>query len=126
MATPAVSSRLADSAVLARIGAEVFEERSREVLEDDALEEERSEETEVALDEIIRQQFEPTPSEPDFGEAPFVAEPEEVEALPWPELNGAALPVQPDEFVCCRCFLIKRRVQLGDPVRRLCHDCTIA
>ncbi len=118
MVVQTVSPTLAGSALPARSGAEVLEEAE--------LEEEGVEEAEVALDEIIRRQFAPTPSEPDFGEAEVEAEPEEIEAPAWLFPNDTPLPVQPDEFVCRRCFLIRRRVLLGDSAGLLCRDCATA
>lgn len=32
-------------------------------------------------------------------------------------------PLQPDEFVCAACFLMKRRELLVDPAHGLCRDC---
>ena len=33
------------------------------------------------------------------------------------------VPVQPTEFVCKRCFLVKHRSQLKDKKKGLCRDC---
>ena len=33
-------------------------------------------------------------------------------------------PCGPDEFVCQSCFLVRKRVQLVDPVAMACHDCS--
>lgn len=32
-------------------------------------------------------------------------------------------PCRPDEFVCRGCFLVRKRVQLADPLSTLCRDC---
>ena len=33
-------------------------------------------------------------------------------------------PCGTDEFVCRSCFLVRKRVQLADPVTMACHDCS--
>ena len=38
-------------------------------------------------------------------------------------LTTKVLPVQHNEFVCKRCYLVKHRSQLADRRRQLCRDC---
>ena len=38
-------------------------------------------------------------------------------------LTTRVLPVQENEFVCKRCYLVKHRSQLADRRRMLCRDC---
>jgi hypothetical protein len=39
------------------------------------------------------------------------------------ELSLRVLPRQADEFTCARCFLVRHRSQLAEPVRAVCTDC---
>lgn len=39
------------------------------------------------------------------------------------EASATVLPLQPTEFICARCHLIKHRGQLEDAAGRLCRDC---
>ena len=36
---------------------------------------------------------------------------------------GRVQPMQPDEFVCQSCFLVKHPSQLADVKKKLCSDC---
>ena len=38
-------------------------------------------------------------------------------------LTTKVLPMQQNEFVCKRCYLVKHRSQLADRRRTLCRDC---
>lgn len=80
-------------------------------------EEASAEEVEAALDEILRERFESSLEAVEKKEAEEAEE--EVE-------EGLPLDVQGDEFVCRRCFLIKKRAQLADPVTHTCSDCAAA
>lgn len=73
-----------------------------------------SEEVEAALDEIFRERLE-------LGLVEEEQDEEDEEEAEESEL--VLLEVRPDEFVCQRCFLIKSRSQLADPVARVCRDC---
>lgn len=86
--------------------------------EDEDLPDEITDETEVALDEIIRRQFEPATggwSTPDLA----AREDEGWMARP----TGTIIAVRRDEFVCQRCHLIKHETQLADPIGHVCRDC---
>lgn len=87
-------------------------------------EEEAEEGEEEALDELEAEELDML-TEDEAAESLPVDEVEELRQLRREaiELELGADAVGEDEFVCSRCFLVKRITQLADKRKKLCRDC---
>lgn len=93
--------------------------------DDAALAEEDDEEEEASLEELLAERSAPKRTGDD------VEEEDDIMALvPEPDVAiDEVLPVRvipvkdQEEFVCARCHLVKKKVQMVDADRRLCRDC---
>jgi hypothetical protein len=101
--------------------AEAFEE---EVYEEGEEEEGGEGEEEEALDELEAEELDML-TEDEAAESLPVDEVEELRQLRREaiELELGPDAVGEDEFVCSKCFLVKRMTQLADKRRKLCRDC---
>ncbi|MBN2114346.1 MAG: DUF4193 family protein [Acidimicrobiia bacterium] len=96
-----------------------------ETFEEEEFEEDEGEEgEEEALDELEAEELDML-TDDEAAESLPVDEVEELRKLRREaiELELEADAVGEDEFVCSKCFLVKRRTQLADKRRMLCRDC---
>ena len=99
-----------------------LETAALEVLEtQDIAEPSGAEEVEAALDEVLAEQMGNLP----LTEGEFVENGDALDLRhPTTEFEAGVVRLrQPDEFVCSKCFLVKRRELLADADRTMCRDC---
>lgn len=84
-------------------------------------EEEEDAQVEASLDELIAKKTDrPSPVDEEDDEEALVGLNRDDARE---SLSTKVLPVQHNEFVCTRCYLVKHRSQLADRRRVLCRDC---
>jgi hypothetical protein len=85
-------------------------------------EEEEEAQVEASLDELIAKKADrPSTAEDDEEDEEALVNLGRDDARE--SLSTKVLPVQDNEFICTRCYLVKHRSQLADRRRVLCRDC---